>query len=87
MAGSVAEQRLTASGESLSLYEHDGKKWAILTPFAHPGDLIRLKVWKMDRLHACAYRLDTLEWNEAARGGEGDRRKFPDQGCKYFGAW
>ena len=74
-------------GESLALVERDGRKWALLVPFAHPGDLVRCKVFKHDRLHSTADLIQTLEYNEADRGGQGDRRKYPDQGCRYFGEW
>ena len=82
----------TVSGESLSLYTPKGdggeeRKWAIVTPFAHPGDLIRAKVFKHDRLHSTADMVEILEYSETYRGGEGDRRKNPEGGCKYFGEW
>ncbi|KAK4684795.1 tRNA (uracil-5-)-methyltransferase, partial [Tremellales sp. Uapishka_1] len=77
----------TVSGESISLYtdSETGQKWSIITPFAHPGDLIRCKINKHDRLHSMADMIKILEYSEEFRGGEGDRRKFPNQGCKYFG--
>lgn len=83
----------TVSGESLSLYttaaegEGEGRKWVIVAPFAHPGDLIRVKIVKHDRLHSVADLVEILEYNETFRGGEGDRRKNPEAGCKYFGEW
>lgn len=80
----------TVSGESLSLYTPEGgegRKWAIVTPFAHPGDLIRAKVFKHDRLHSVADMVEILEYSETYRGGEGDRRNNPDAGCRYFGEW
>ncbi|WVN87398.1 uncharacterized protein L203_102577 [Cryptococcus depauperatus CBS 7841] len=77
----------TVSGESLSLYTSptDGRKWAIVTPFAHPGDFIRAKIFKHDRLHCLADLLEILEFSTTYRGGEGDRRVYPQGGCKYFG--
>lgn len=54
---------------------------------AHPGDLIRAKIYKHDRFHSMADYVETLEYCEDLRGGEGDRRKFPEAGCKYFGVW
>lgn len=74
-------------GESMSLYEQDDKKWAIVVPFAHPGDLIRVKVMKHNRLYSTGDLLEILEHSETYRGGEGDRRKYPQNGCKYFGVW
>ena len=67
--------------------EEGGPKWAVVTPFCHPGDLVRVKVHKHARLHSLADLVETLEYDESYRGGEGDRRKFPTQGCKYFGEW
>jgi tRNA (uracil-5-)-methyltransferase len=73
----------------MSLYQPEGsdKKWAIIVPFAHPGDLIRVKVIFNHRLHSKADLLETLEYDDSLRGGEGDRRKNPEGGCKYFGIW
>jgi tRNA (uracil-5-)-methyltransferase len=31
--------------------------------------------------------LEIIEYSEAARGGEGDRRVNPEGGCRYFGEW
>ncbi|KLT42869.1 S-adenosyl-L-methionine-dependent methyltransferase [Cutaneotrichosporon oleaginosum] len=76
---------LGRNGDSISLVEKDGKRWAIVAPMAHPGDLIRAKVWKHDRFHSVADYVETLEYCDDLRGGEGDRRKFPGAGCKYFG--
>ncbi|ORY30242.1 S-adenosyl-L-methionine-dependent methyltransferase [Naematelia encephala] len=75
----------TVSGESLSLYERGGKKWAVVTPFAHPGDLIRARVYRQDRLVSHADLVEIIEYSETYRGGPGDRRKHPEGGCKYFG--
>jgi tRNA (uracil-5-)-methyltransferase len=78
---------LTVTGESLSMYEKDGKKWAIVVPFAHPGDKIRAKVFKHDRLCSMADMVEIVEYCDDLRGGEGDRRVNPEAGCKYFGEW
>ncbi|WVQ77596.1 hypothetical protein IAR50_007284 [Cryptococcus sp. DSM 104548] len=77
----------TRGGESISLYTSPstGQKWAIVTPFAHPGDLIRCKIHKHDRFHCLADLVEILEYSSEFRGGEGDRRVNPDGGCKYFG--
>ncbi|OCF33753.1 tRNA (uracil-5-)-methyltransferase [Kwoniella heveanensis BCC8398] len=74
----------TVSGESLSLAPGE-KKWAVITPFAHPGDRIRAKIYKHDRLCSYADMVEIVEYSEEYRGGEGDRRKYPENGCKYFG--
>jgi tRNA (uracil-5-)-methyltransferase len=77
------------SGESISLYQPPGSdvKWAVITPFAHPNDRIRARIYKHDRLCSSADLVEILEYSEEYRGGEGDRRKFPENGCKYFGEW
>ena len=75
------------SGESLSLYEEGEKKWAIMTPFAHPGDKIKAKIFKHDRFFSSADLVEILDYSEEHRGGEGDRRVNPEGGCKYFGEW
>ncbi|KAL1407007.1 tRNA(m5U54)methyltransferase [Vanrija albida] len=76
---------MTVSGESLSLYEKDGKKWAIVVPFAHPKDKIRAKLIQNQRFHTTADLVEIVEYCDDLRGGEGDRRKNPEAGCKYFG--
>ena len=53
----------------------------------HPGDLIKVRVYRHDCLHSLADLVEVLEYDERSRGGEGDRRKHPEQGCKYFGKW
>ena len=77
------------AGESLSLYQPEGsdKKWAVVTPFAHPGDLVKVRVTAHGRLHSNADLLEIVEYDETHRGGPGDRRIFPEGGCKYFGVW
>ncbi len=88
MSGVLFEGLADRLGESLSLYQQDNdQKWAIVTPFAHPGDLARVRIYKHDRLHSLADLVEILEYDETYRGGEGDRRKHPSQGCKYFGEW
>ncbi|GFZ51651.1 hypothetical protein JCM24511_09419 [Saitozyma sp. JCM 24511] len=86
---SVVELRVgafTVSGESISAWPQNGTpKWAIIAPFAHPGDLIRAKIYRHDRLHSVADLVEIIEYSETYRGGEGDRRKYPENGCKYFG--
>lgn len=74
-------------GESLSVLEKDGKRWAIITPFAHPGDTIRAKVYKHDRFCSFADLESIVSYSEELRGGEGDRRVNPNAGCRYFGVW
>ncbi|ORX35884.1 S-adenosyl-L-methionine-dependent methyltransferase [Kockovaella imperatae] len=83
----VRVSTFTVSGDGLALYQEEGtdRKWAILIPFAHPGDLVECTVYRHRRLYSAARLLETLEYNEEYRGGEGDRRKFPENGCKYFG--
>lgn len=71
----------------MSLIEKEGKKWAIITPFAHPGDKIRVRVFRHDRFCSFADLVEVIEHSEALRGGEGDRRLYPEAGCKYFGVW
>ncbi|WVQ80097.1 hypothetical protein IAT38_002198 [Cryptococcus sp. DSM 104549] len=80
----VTAGAFTVSGESLSLWPGE-KRWAIVTPFAHPGDRIRVKIYKHDRLVCYADLIEILEYSETYRGGEGDRRKNPEGGCKYYG--
>lgn len=67
------------------MWEHEGKKWAIVVPFAHPKDKIRAKVYKNDRFCSFADFVEIIERCDELRGGEGDRNVHPDKGCKYFG--
>lgn len=80
---------LLTPGETISLYQppRSTTKWAIITPFAHPNDRVRARIYKHDRLCSSADLVEILEYSEEYRGGEGDRRKFPENGCKYFGEW
>lgn len=59
----------------------------MIAPFAHPGDRIRVKINKNDRFVSFADLVEILDYSEEYRGGEGDRRKYPENGCKYFGEW
>ena len=58
-----------------------------MTPFAHPGDKIKAKIFKHDRFFSSADLVEILDYSEEFRGGEGDRRVNPEGGCKYFGEW
>jgi len=58
-----------------------------MTPFAHPGDKIKAKIFKHDRFFSSADLVEILDYSEEYRGGEGDRRVNPEGGCKYFGEW
>jgi len=82
-----ASEKKLITGESLSLYQEGEKKWAIITPFAHPGDTIKAKICKHDRFFSNADLVEILDYSEEFRGGEGDRRINPEGGCKYFGEW
>lgn len=82
----------TVSGDSLSRVSpankgEDEPLWAIVTPFAHPGDLIKARVYRSSRLHSYADLIQVVEANMEYRGGEGDRENGGTKGCKYFGVW
>lgn len=58
----------------------------MVVPFAHPGDIIKAKIFKHDRFCSFADLEATLSYSSALRGGEGDLSQNPEgPGCKYFG--
>jgi tRNA (uracil-5-)-methyltransferase len=67
------------------MWEHEGKKWAVIVPFAHPKDKIRAKIFKHDRFCSHADLVEITERCDELRGGEGDKSVNPDKGCQYFG--
>lgn len=70
----------------MSLYEEDGRRWAVVVPFAHPGDIITAKIFKHDRLCSSGDLVSTQSYASALRGGEGDLAQHPEgPGCRYFG--
>jgi tRNA (uracil-5-)-methyltransferase len=93
--GEIMELRVgafTVAGDSLSRVPpakegDDVPLWAVVTPFAHPGDLIKARVYRSGRLHSYADLIEVVQANMEFRGGEGDRENGGTKGCKYFGVW
>ncbi|KAI1790508.1 S-adenosyl-L-methionine-dependent methyltransferase [Ganoderma leucocontextum] len=69
---------LSPPGESLSIAEHNGTKWVIVTPLSLPGERIRARVYRHSRLHSHADLLEILvpnpNWRDMSRVQ-----------CQYFG--
>ncbi|KAF8599261.1 tRNA methyltransferase [Ceratobasidium sp. AG-I] len=69
---------LTSTGDSLSVYATPQGLWAVVVPFALPGEKIRAKIYRSSRLHSFGDLLEVLEPNETMRDNSLVR-------CKYFG--
>ncbi|CED83993.1 trna methyltransferase [Phaffia rhodozyma] len=72
-----------SGGDSLSLYDspaNPSRKWALLTPFALPEELIKVRVIKNSRMHSLAELVEVIERNDKLRLKDGQ-----GVGCKYFG--
>lgn len=67
----------------MSFYEsstNPSEPWAILTPFALPNELIKVRIDANSRLHSKGVLLEVLEPNSELRLPEGPK-------CQYFGKW
>ncbi|TCD71385.1 tRNA(m5U54)methyltransferase [Steccherinum ochraceum] len=69
---------LSSNGESLSIAPAPHPPWVILTPFALPGEKIRVKIYRNARLWSYADLVEVVEPNKELR--DMDRVQ-----CKYFG--
>ncbi|KAF8988939.1 S-adenosyl-L-methionine-dependent methyltransferase [Hymenopellis radicata] len=69
---------LCASGKGLALSpESKGKKWALLIPFAFPGETVRVRVFRTNRMHSTCDLLEVLTPNLEYRDESVVK-------CKYF---
>ncbi|KAG8691723.1 tRNA(m5U54)methyltransferase, partial [Ceratobasidium sp. 395] len=64
--------------DSLSIHTTPQGPWAIIVPFALPGEKIRTKVYRSSRLHSFGDLVEVLESNDKLRDNSLIR-------CKYFG--
>ncbi|QRV76828.1 tRNA (Uracil-5-)-methyltransferase [Ceratobasidium sp. AG-Ba] len=69
---------VTSTGDSLSVYTTPQGPWAVIVPFALPGEKIRTKIYRSSRLHSFGDLLQVLEPNSKLRDDSLIR-------CKYFG--
>ncbi|KAJ1310777.1 hypothetical protein OPQ81_009298 [Rhizoctonia solani] len=69
---------LTSTGDSISIHSTPGGPWAVVVPFALPGERIRTKIYRSSRLHSFGDLLEVLEPNNTMRDSSLIR-------CKYFG--
>ncbi|KAL4069155.1 S-adenosyl-L-methionine-dependent methyltransferase [Scleroderma citrinum] len=74
----VEVSKLSSSGDALALGPVPHSSWVIITPFALPGEKIRVRVYRNSRLHSFADLLDVISTNPELR--DNDRIK-----CQYFG--
>ncbi|KAF8841387.1 S-adenosyl-L-methionine-dependent methyltransferase [Paxillus ammoniavirescens] len=74
----VVISRLSSNGNALALAPEPRSSWVIVTPFALPGETIRVRVYRSSRLHSFADLLDVLSPNSELR----DSSRVT---CKYFG--
>ncbi|CEL58343.1 hypothetical protein RSOLAG1IB_03089 [Rhizoctonia solani AG-1 IB] len=69
---------LTSTGDSISTHTSPVGPWAIVVPFALPGEKIRTKIYRSSRLHSFGDLLEVVETNNTMRDSSLIR-------CKYFG--
>ena len=68
----------TSLGSGIGLVSKDKGPWAIVVPFALPGEKARVRIGKNDRMHSTGEVLEMLTHNPDLR--DNSRIK-----CKYFG--
>ncbi|KAF8679458.1 tRNA (Uracil-5-)-methyltransferase [Rhizoctonia solani] len=69
---------LTSTGDSISVHNSPEGPWAVVVPFALPGEKIRTKIYRSSRLHSFGDLLEVAEANSTMRDSSLIR-------CKYFG--
>ncbi|KAF8741344.1 hypothetical protein RHS02_03475, partial [Rhizoctonia solani] len=69
---------LTSTGDSISVHSSPEGPWAVVVPFALPGEKIRTKIYRSSRLHSFGDLLEVAESNSTMRDSSLIR-------CKYFG--
>ncbi|KDQ17575.1 hypothetical protein BOTBODRAFT_29750 [Botryobasidium botryosum FD-172 SS1] len=69
---------ISSNGEAISILPSPHPPWAVLVPFALPGEKIRARVYRHARLHSYADLLSVLVPNESMR----DMSRVQ---CQYFG--
>ncbi|CAE6532090.1 unnamed protein product [Rhizoctonia solani] len=69
---------LTSTGDSISVHDTPVGPWAVVVPFALPGEKIRTKIYRSSRLHSFGDLLEVVEPNNTMRDSSLIR-------CKYFG--
>ncbi|KAH7330701.1 S-adenosyl-L-methionine-dependent methyltransferase [Rhizoctonia solani] len=69
---------LTSTGDSISVHITPVGPWAVIVPFALPGEKIRTKIYRSSRLHSFGDLLEVVEPNKTMRDSSLIR-------CKYFG--
>ncbi|KAH7884083.1 tRNA methyltransferase [Phlebopus sp. FC_14] len=74
----VVVSSLSSNGDALALGPAPHSSWALVAPFALPGEKIRVRVFRNSRLHSFADLLEVLSPNAELR--DPSRIK-----CKYFG--
>lgn len=82
----VIVREVGSGGDALSVYTEgegdEARTWVVLTPFALPGEKIRVRITRSSRLHSHSALLEVIEPNSELRLKEGE-----GVGCKYFGTW
>ena len=68
----------TSLGSGIGLVSNDKGPWAIVVPFALPGEKARVRIGKNDRMHSTGEVIEILTHNPDLRDNSGIK-------CKYFG--
>lgn len=74
----AATQMHSGLGESISLLPEPHKPWAVVVPFALPGEIIRARIYRHSRLHSYGDLLEIITPNTVLRDDSLVR-------CRYFG--
>lgn len=85
MVRSVARNRIQdrpklfrSAGEGLAQSdEEDSKPWVVVVPFCLPGERVKCRVFKNDRMHSLADFMQIIRPNSVLRDNE-------KVNCKYF---
>ena len=68
----------TSAGSGIGLVSRDKGPWAIVVPFALPGEKARVRIAKNDRMHSTGEVVEKLIYNPDLRDNSWIK-------CKYFG--
>ena len=71
-------EELLEVGCGIAVAPKEKGHWAIVVPCALPGEVVRVRMGKWDRMHSCAQLLEVVQPNVELR--DDSRIK-----CKYFG--
>ncbi|KAL0950528.1 hypothetical protein HGRIS_007336 [Hohenbuehelia grisea] len=69
----------TSSGEGIGIAQEPKRRWAVIVPFSLPGEKVRARIYRNQRLHSFADFVEVITPNPELR----DNTRVQ---CKHFGA-